>query len=288
MEPNFDKLTSLIWGTKEENEEFARVVEEVKAEIKAQNPERFVLFEQFYALGQSHKQLSLSLQDRYGELEEDWMNIMDVCDRNGEGAYREIIKEGETFLARRADEVASLKKSIEEIGVERLRVYANMCLHEDNTSVATEVQSVIRGSGLDFVYLDKAYYSHIEALLSVFSDFDITAVDEWEKKRVIAKEKGGREQMRREKARILNQYQQARGRDLRILISICNKMKLVEGTPVNNIFLSKVSPEDLVKLEKYHHLLETKLTDYGIDLWRASPDDIATALDELFESGEEQ
>ncbi len=227
MEPNFDKLTSLIWGTKEENEESARMAEEVKAEIKAQNPERFVLFEQFYVLGQSHKLLSLSLQDRYGELEEDWVNIMDVCDRNGEGAFREIIKEGETFLARRADEVASLKKSIEEIGVERLRVYANMCLHEDNTSVATEVQGVIRGSGLDFVYLDKAYYSHIEALLSVFSDFDITAVDEWEKKRIIAKEKGDREQMRREKARILTQYQQARGRDLRILISICNKMKLV-------------------------------------------------------------
>ncbi len=274
-----DKMPFEAFQNEDENE-VAVATEKIKEEIKTANPERFQILEQFYAIriAKKYHLLSEKLREQYDELDEDWFNISDKCDRWGEDAYRKFVTLAEEFILRRESDVVLIKNKLHEITKNRLLLYVKM-LSERGILEPREMSRVVNSD--EFSFLDSATYEVVEVLLQEIDKIDVNEIDEWEKQRTIENEKREKVRLRAEKARILGAYQKMSGKSLDTMILLCQKLGMVESVPRNNLFLSQLSGEELLTLESKFRLLEKKLHDYGLGLYEASNDDIESVLSEI-------
>lgn len=271
---SFEFRGGAIRQTEEERQEIARQ----KEEIKASNPARFELLEKFFAFGEKRALLSPELQEQYDDLYEDWFNIMDVCDRFGESSYEQFVTEAQACLALREERVVSLKGALVKIGMDRLRAYLKMCAEKEEQPRSV-LSWVIWSQG--FSDLDGRSAEAIDQLVAEVNQIDVVAVEQWVLARDMAEGKKERARLRKEKDRILSEYQKMRGRSWYIIVNLCKRLGLVEGSPTNNVFLSSLSAENLVRLEKLYRALGRN--EYSIDILSASEEDLKVVMDEIIE-----
>lgn len=266
--------------TAEEAEEERQAITRQKEEIRASNSARFELLEKFFAFGEKQRLLSPGLQEQYDDLYEDWFNIMDVCDRFGESPYEQFITEAEACLTLREERIVALKGALGKIGKDRLGAYLKMCTEKEEQSHSV-LPWVISSQG--FANLDGRSAEAIEQLVFEVNQIDVVAVEQWVVARDIAEGKKERARLRKEKDRILSEYQKMRGKSWDIMVTLCEKLGLAEGSPTSNVFLSGLSAENLIRLEKMHHAFKKKLYEYGVYDSSVSDEDLKVVMDEVIE-----
>lgn len=263
--------------TEEEEQETIRQ----KEEIRASNPDRFELLEKFFVLGEKRTLLSPELQDQYDDLYDDWFNIMDACDRFGESSYEQFITEAQVCLVLREERVVILKGTLEKIGKDRLGAYLKMCAEKEEQPNRSVLPWVISSQG--FTNLDGRSAEEIEQLVAEVNQIDVVAVGQWVVARDMAEGKKERARLRKEKDRILSEYQKMRGKSWDIVVTLCEKLSLVGGSPTNNVFLSGLSAENLIRLEKMYHAFEKRLYEYGVYVSSVGDEDLKVVMDEIIE-----
>lgn len=265
------------FASAEEEPSIEELIATQKERMRVQNPERLAVLERYFAIGEKYKLFSPLLVERYHEIEEDWFNIADYCDRFGDEIYRQVAEDCEAFIAKREQEVQNLKTSLREIGVERLRIYMKM-LEEDGASSSPLRHAVY---STDFSYLDTCEYEKMLRILELVHACDTSAVDLWEAERVQRVEKERRDFLKKEKGRILLKYQRETGKVWQVIALLCQRMRFIDSAPANTHFLSGVSAENLVLLEHNFKKIESKLRTYGLDIYEASAEDWNVVCDEI-------
>lgn len=283
----FEFNPSKILPPEEGEPDLEQLIEEEKTKIRSQNPERFALFEKFISFDKKTlRLLPLNIRERYGELEEDWFNISDVCDRmGGEEKYRKIISDIEGAIAERRVMVGSLRERMSEIGRDRLRAYFNM--HQEEDDVYERGLFAMLDASKDQSVFDRYSFELIVKIADEVENIDTAAVDQWiEQQKIVARQTETR-QLKAEKARVLKWLQQMHGSEWKLIVTLCQKLSLMKEIPKNGEMLNYLQPQDLLTLEKRFHDVENKLREYDMHLYSSSEEDLETVIEEVLQSASE-
>lgn len=279
----------------EDEPDIDRLIEEEKERIKSQNPERLALFEKFLSVDKTtYKKLPLNIRERYGELEEDWFNISDVCDRmGGEEKYRKIISDIEDALVDREQKIGTLKEKIAEIGVDRLCAYFDMKISDmqataddPETYDSYRMRDIV--SSKDPEIFDKCSFELIDQILRETEKIDIATIDQRIDRQKIVARQAETSRLKIEKVRVLRWLQKMYGAEWKMIVRLCQVLNLVKDVPKNGEMLNQLQPQELLVLERRYRDVENKLREYDMHLWNSSDEDLEVVIEEVLQSAPEK
>ncbi len=272
----------------EEEQEIRKQNEEVKENLRAQNPDRFTLFEKFLSFDKKTlRLLPPGLEARYVELGDDWFSISDACDRmGGEERYRELITDIEVAIGKRREIVGSLKKRMVEVGQDRLRAYFNM--HQAEDDAYERGLFAMLDVSKDQSALDKYSFELVDKILQEVEAVDVAVVDQWIEAKKIADRQSETKRLKAEKTRILQWLQKMYGKEWDVIVKLCQKLNLVKETPKNGEMLNQLQPQELLALEKRFRDVEDKFRGYDMHLYSSSEEDLETVIEEVLQLASEQ